>query len=149
MGDEVHEVPRGVPFSQPRRADSVGARERLLEEQERRQQKRRGSSGGGAQSADSGEPAVAGRAEEAAGEAGEAGLEDLERAVGEANARLERAGRGVRLALAQAEGRPVVDILVPDPEGVLLVRRRIAPDEMAVWVARIESNEGLLLDETL
>jgi len=87
------------------------------------------------------------RQEEAA--QADADFEVLSREVEEANERLRRAGKAVRLRLTGGQTGPSIEIILPDEAGAAVVTRRIAPGEIGAWVARLESAEGLMIDEKL
>jgi hypothetical protein len=132
MGDDIRDVSRTSPFSPLKGVSRSGARERLSDGEQ-------GPGGEGRDTQDGGdEPADA-----------SAAVEELVAEVQAANARLAAGGKNVRLRLAGGPSAPVIDVLLLEGPEVKVVSRRIAPSEIASWVARIETSEGLLLDDTM
>ncbi|MCD6405120.1 MAG: hypothetical protein J7M19_04800 [Planctomycetes bacterium] len=130
MSDDIREVMRPTPFSPLKRVGKSG--------------KRKKGSGGRTEGDEENE---APQAEE--GEISDAELETLARDVETANQRLAKAGRDVRLRLAEGVHAPLVEIILPDKSGAELVTRRIKPSGFEEWVQRLESGEGLIIDEEL
>lgn len=127
MSDDIREVMRPTPFSPRKR---VG-----------RSADRRGDGGGRQESAP----------EEPAPEQSlcEEELETLSREIDAANGRLARAGKSVRLRLLQGPGAPLIEITLPDGDGAEAVRKTVTVGQLPEWVSRLESGEGLIIDETL
>ncbi len=124
MSDDIREVMRPTPFSPAKR---VGDRQ-----------------GGGG---------TYGHAESESEEGGEEGgaftpdeMKTLEREIESANERLRAAGREVTLSLVEEEGAPLIEIALPSEAGGS-VTRRVTPLEFPQWVKRLESGEGIILDE--
>lgn len=132
MSDDIRDVMKSSPYPPVHRATRGDARERLSDE-------RQGSQGEGRYSGDE-TPQEGSDPRE---------LERLAAEVNAANARFQAAGRNVRLHLAGGQSAPVIDILVLDAAGAKTFSRRISHSEMAAWITRIETSEGLLLDDTL
>jgi hypothetical protein len=76
-------------------------------------------------------------------------LESFAREVDEGNERLRAAGKSVRLRLAGGPDEPFVEIVLPGETGGEVVARRIAPGEIREWVPRLETTEGLMIDEKM
>jgi len=76
-------------------------------------------------------------------------LEGIAREVDAGNERLRAAGKSVRLRLAGSPGAPFVEIVLPGETGGEVVARRIAPGEISQWVPRLETAEGLMIDEKM
>lgn len=75
--------------------------------------------------------------------------EEAARKIEEANTRLAGRGLAARLRLAGSAAVPLVEVVVPDRAGGLTVARRFAPAEIEEWISRIETSEGLFLDERM
>ncbi len=148
MSDDIRGVPNTSGSMQHRRSNSVGARERLLEIQEERQRRRREDPSGREEADGETRGLEDAPSDSDADEAQPAGFEDLVREIDAANERLRLAGRGIRLQAGRGSDEPFIEVLVPDPEGVLVVTRRIDPADMAGWLVRIETSEGIILDES-
>lgn len=126
MSDDIREVMRSMPFSPLKRVDRSGRHKDNAQQHE-----------GGWTEEEAGEDD--GRRREA--------LEALTREVDEANERLKRAGKAVRLRLAAAAGETAIEVILPGDQGQEVVTRRIPPGEMAAWVIRLETAEGIVIDE--
>ncbi len=133
MSDDIGEVRNPSPFAPLRRATRGEARERLADDE-------RGHRGEGRYSE-----------EESGGDEAPAGptREEIARQVEAANVRLAAAGRGVRLAVGDSPAGVYVEVIMLDSAGANLAAARIDPREIAGWMKRIETSEGLLLDDTL
>ena len=128
MSDDIHEVMRPTPFSPLKRIARSGTHKDNTEER----------SGGWADD---------NAAEEPPSQADD--LETLAHEVAAANERLRVAGKSVRLRLAAGSDAPFIEILLPGEDGGEIVTRRIAPGEIAAWVQRLETAEGLVIDEKM
>ncbi len=130
MSDDIREVMRPTPFSPLKRVERSGDHKSNSE----------GYAGGWAQEDGS----------EQEGEApGEETLNRLAREVDAANERLQTAGKKVRLRLAAEDGIAHIEIILPGESGASVVSRRIAASEIQEWVLRLETAEGLMIDEML
>jgi hypothetical protein len=128
MSDDIHEVMRPTPFSPLKRITRSGTHKDNTEER---------SGGWADDNADEKPPSQADD------------LETLAREVDSANVRLRVAGKSVRLRLAAGSDAPFIEILLPSEGGGEIVTRRIAPGEIAAWVQRLETAEGLVIDEKM
>jgi len=130
MSDDIREVMRSTPFSPLKRTDHSGDHKKNTE----------GYSGGwhDDEGQESGEKPL---------EAGQ--VEALEREIAAANARLTAAKKRVRLRLATRAGVPVIEITLPDEGAGVTVTRTIEPHEISEWTLRLETAEGLVIDEKL
>ena len=126
MSDDIREVMRPTPFSPQKRVGNPSNRP-------------------------GGEEGHAGGGEETGGEESlsEEEIALLEREVEAANDRLAAAGRDFRLNLAIADGLAAIEIFSRDAAGGESVTRTITPGEFPAWVERLESGEGLIIDETI
>ena len=75
-------------------------------------------------------------------------MEKLRAEVEAANARLETAGRKVQIDIVGTASAPLIEITLPEADGGEQVRRRVEAHELSEWVLRLESGEGLIIDET-
>ena len=128
MSDDVREVMRPTPFSGLKRVARSGDHKDGTERQS-------GDFGGSEEEGKQGRDAEA--------------FETLRREVEGANERLRAAGKSLRLKLAGDADAPVIEIILPRGAGEETVTRRIAPDEIQMWVGRIETAEGLVIDEKM
>ena len=129
MSDDIREVMRPTSFSSLKRADRSGRHKDGAQQH----------SGGWAEE-ESPQP----EAEER-----DAALETLSREVRDANEQLQKSGKTVRLRLASETGGPVIEVILPDEAGMAVVTQRIAPNEMQAWLLRLETAEGLVIDEKM
>jgi len=132
MSDDIRDVSRTSPFSPLKGVSRSGAREKLSDGEQ-------GSGGEGRDTQDNGDEQAD----------ASAAVEQLDAEVRSANARLAAAGKNVRLRLAGGKSAPVIDVLLLEGAQVKVMSRRIAPSEIESWIARIETSEGLLLDDTM
>jgi len=131
--EDIRSVSRLTPFAPLKRGSRSGEHKSNSE----------GGSGGWAEE-ESAEGVPAGEQSPS-----QAALEALERDVEGANGRLQAAGKQVRLRLQSAAAGPFIEIILPGEGGAAVVTRRIAPDEIASWLERLEKGEGLVIDERL
>lgn len=91
-----------------------------------------------------------GRHDDAAGGEDERPTADeTARKIEEANGRLAARALDARLRLAGTQAAPLVEVMVPDGAGGFTVARRFEPGGIEAWISRIETSEGLLLDERM
>lgn len=128
MSDDIREVMKPTPFSPAKRTGPTSDRHG-------------GAAGHSGRSSEEEPP------EEP--ELSEKEMNVLLRDIEAANDRLAAAGRDVHLGLLEGPGSPVIEILIRDEGGPELVTRRVAPGEIDQWVARLESGEGIIIDDML
>lgn len=129
MSDEIGDIMKSAAYPPVHRVTRSGAREPLSDERKGEGEGRYGGE----------EPDTQRNAP----------VEELVAEVAATNERLAAAGRKVRLRLAGTPAAPVIEILMLDGSGLSVMSRQIAPSEIDAWIARIETAEGLLLDDTI
>ncbi len=130
MPDDIREVMRSTQFTPLKRTDRSGDHKRNSE----------GGSGGWQDEEGGEKPQTPIEASE---------LDALVREIEQANARLADAGKAVRLRLAAARGTHVIEITLPAEAGGVVVTRTIAAGDIKEWAMRLETAEGLMIDERL
>jgi len=127
MSDDIREVMRPTPYSPRKPVGRAG-----------------GGGGGGAGRYDEGGASEGGEDEGFS-------AEEMERLRGEveaANERLAAAGRDVQIEIIETDGAPLIEITLPEADEGGHVTRRVEPAGLAEWVRRLESGEGLIIDES-
>lgn len=129
MSDDIREVMRPTPWSPLKPVGPSGGRR-----------------DGGARHGDE-----SGEEDEAAGDEAFSAeeMEKLHSQVEAANDRLKAAGRRVEIDIIDEPTGPLIEITLPGEAGGEHVTRRVRPREFPEWVSRLESGEGLIIDERL
>lgn len=130
MSDDIRKVMRTTPWSPLK---SVGRAD--------------GRKEGGARHSDEGGDAEDEAAPEEAFSVEE--MEELHSQVEAANERLRAAGRRIEIDIIDDSAGPLIEMSLPGEAGGEHVSRRVRPKEFPEWVSRLESGEGLIIDERL